>query len=183
MEKFFEIITVIVGKLLDMFIGKKKREIDFNEQALKIANENDLSPIIKDIVEERLVELLVGKNVNIHFAKKIQKLKIKLGGRFTEKQLRSVEKFHKEDENEDLYIDISKINIFLIKFFAIFILVTFGIGMVSLSIVFNEINTINNLLHYILGIILCGIIALIFINMIGNDLTAIQMKKQQDKLI
>jgi hypothetical protein len=178
MKEIFGIINLIINKLFDMSVRKRNQETDFNIKTLNMMKEYNLSPIFKDMVEARQIKLLTGKNVNICLAEKIQKLKIKLGGNITDKQLYSIISFYKEDENGDLYVDISKVRTFLIKFITVFFIVIFFIVMIKLGIFFKEINTIRSFLYYIFSVILCGITGLIFIYIIGNNLTAIQIKEK-----
>ncbi|MEN4759086.1 hypothetical protein ABEG63_01995 [Chryseobacterium sp. C39-AII1] len=147
-----------------------------------MVKENSLSPIFVDIVEERQIKLLTGKNVNVNFAKKIQNLKIKLGGNFTDVQLYSIEKFYKEDENGELYVKLSKRDIFLTQFYIIFILCAFCIEVILLFSLADQVKSIQNLILYISTIILSVIICFILISLKSNDLTAIYVKQKHEEL-
>jgi len=182
-KEIISLINTIVGKLFDKSINKKNQETDLNIKTLNMVKDHNLPSIFKNIVEEKQIKLLTGKNVNICFAEKIQNLKIKLGGNFTDEQLYSIEKFYKENANGELYINLSKKDIFLTKFFAIFILTAFGLGIMFMTIIIEgRINDIRDFILYASAIFFSGCICLFILNTISKDFIAINIKKRLEEL-
>lgn len=181
-KEIIKLVGVVLEKLLDKLLDKKNKEIDFIKKVLNMVKRNNISSIVKDAAAEKLLMLITGKNVNINFAKKIQNLKIKLGGNFTNVQLYSIEKFYKEDENGELYVELSKRDIFLTQFYIIFILCAFCVEVIWLFSLTDQIKSIQNLILYISTIAFSGIICFILMSLKSNDLTAIYVKKKHEAL-
>lgn len=182
-KEIINLVNVIVGRLFDKSINKKNQETDFNMKTLNMMKEYNLASIIKNHVEERQIKLLTGKNVSIRFAEKIQKLKIKLGGNTTDEDLYSIISYYKEDENGDLFVDISNMKIFSIRFLAILILIVFIFLVLCLSYIFNNIQNLTELLYYIFILLIFALGSVLFLNLISTDFIAIHIKKKLERLV
>ncbi|MGE8556809.1 MAG: hypothetical protein ACN6OB_23040 [Chryseobacterium jejuense] len=180
MKDFIQLLIDLVSKVFSMSVDKRNREADLHSKILEMHKENNLSSVCKDIIDEKSIKLLTGKDVNIRFAKKIQDFKQRLGGNVTDNQLYAIISFFKEDEDGKLYVAISKNHEILIKSYIILILLTivFGLG---LFYFLTENNDISLLFICLFMIVYYGS-CLIFLNLIGSELTALQIKKIQDKL-
>lgn len=180
MKDFIQILIDLVSKVFSMSMDKRNKEADLHSKILEMQKDNNLSSVCKNIIDEKLIKLLTGKDVNVQFAKKIQDFKQRLGGNVTDNQLYTIISFFKEDEEGKLYVAISKNHEILIKSYLILILLTiiFGLGLLY----FLTENNNASLLFICLFMIVYYGACLIFLNLIGNELTALQIKRIQNKL-
>lgn len=180
MKDFIQMLIDLVSKVFSMSVDKRNKEADLHRKILEMLKENNLSSVSKKIIDEKIVKLLTGKDVNVRFAKKIQELKKRLGGNVTDNQLYTIVSFLKEDDEGKLYVAISKNHEILIKGYLILILLTTVFGFILLY--FLTENKDISLLFICLFMVVYYGTCLILLNLIGSELTALQIKRRQDKL-
>lgn len=180
-KEIFQWVMNFLDKLFLMSINKKEKETDYNNKLFTMIKEHDLPEPFKDLVIEGQLILVTGKNVTVNFAMKIQEFKNRLGGNVTDKQLYRITNFLKEDEEGKLYVSINKSQEIFIKSYVVFILGLMFLGVILFSYFADYINNLNGFLLYLLflGIYFGG--CFLFLNAMGSELTALAIKRKQNR--
>lgn len=180
-KEVFQWVMNFLDKLFLMSTNKKEKETDYNNKLFTMIKEHDLPEPFKNLVVEGQLMLVTGKNVTVNFAMKIQEFKNRLGGNVTDKQLYRITNFLKEDEEGKLYVAVSKSQEIFIKSYLIFMLGVMFFGLILFSYFADYIKNLNGFLLYFLLVCIYYGGCFLFLNIMGNELIALAIKRKQNR--